>query len=977
MTGHPPPPARSRSDITVTLTCNNQCRFCPRTTLRHLTLRSRDQLDERLEAIRQHSTRVVLTGGEVTQLQDVVELVARCRSFGFEQIGVITNGRRLSDPQLARELLAAGLTEACVTVYDVRSVVHDHLTATPGSLAETLAGLTNLLALSRDQGSLLVRINTLLCTSNADGMVPMVQDLTDRGVGQFLIGDPMLSESFPDALEHGRVVAVARAIADDSRLEQAKVLWRGFPPCLFRDLPGLEAEPHDVDTTIVDELDLNAYFAEFLRHFERLPACHRCALFDRCPGLQKRYVTQHEPTHIAALHASERSPLAVPLEAVPLEAVPVEADGAALEAARQELEGFPAWSESGRLEVIPTTACPFRCRYCAVKLGQSETAPEVLDRGVDLLLSSQQPQLELQFFGGEPLLRRGEVMRCMRRGAALAASQGKQLRFVITTCGLAIDAELLTFLRDFDAKVMFSFDGPADVMARYRPLARPAGDPIPALERKLGLLIRSGVDYFVNLVVTPEGAADLPRRVSYVARLGAQRIQICYALGPGWTDEAQTEFCESLRRCAALAEAPSGPRFRLQNLGSAAEPTVLSNDIIMDVDGTLYDDAALFGEAVLPGLRRAYRMGHVSELSSFDGLRRTREQNLVTLRRVYPDEDSPERRLVEQQLVFARRIQSTLDQLGTPAQRQKDHNPLQDRVLRRPLSHQAKVMRQRPELLSLPLLMLENPCYHDCLFCLPKPLEPTPLFQVAAWLAENRRIGLTRLGLAGNEPLGHPQIDSIIEQARACGFTRFDVLTSGTPLRDPDRARFLVDAGVRGYGLPLYAADPAVHDEITQSPGSHADSLQAIETLLGLGAEVHVHANLLRHNLRSLGALEKLVTDQLGLPLCVIPIRPKTANRPYLELQPRYSEIVAQAKVRCLVGFPLCVARQVQDPAIVSGKIISDVLKIYVLDQPFVKPPKCQRCELHGRCSGTFGAYLDRYGDGELAPLEASPRRSH
>jgi MoaA/NifB/PqqE/SkfB family radical SAM enzyme len=648
-----------------------------------------------------------------------------------------------------------------------------------------------------------------------------------------------------------------------------------------------------------------------------------------------------------------------------------EDDAAALGAARRELDVFPPWPESGRLEVIATTACPFRCRYCAVKLGHRQAEPEVLDRAVDLLLSSHQPRLELQFFGGEPLLRRREVIRTMRRGATLAASQGKQLAFVITTSGLPLNDEILTVLRALGGKVMFSFDGPADVMARYRPLADAGPEPSGALRQKLSQLIQSGVDYFVNLVVTPEGAADVARRVSYVAGLGAAHIQVCYALAPGWTDAAQAQYCESLRQCAALAAAPSEPHFRFQNLGSAAEPTVLSNEVIVDVDGTLYDDAALFAEALLPGLRPVFRLGHVSEIESLDGLRPTRAQNLVALRRAYPEEDGPERRLVEEQLALARRVQHTLNEIARPAARQRDHNPLQNRVLRRPLSHQAKVMKRQPALLSLPMLMLENPCYHDCLFCLPKPLEPTPLDQVSAWLAENRRLGLTRLGLAGNEPLGHPDIDAILSEAQACGFTRFDVLTSGMPLGDSDRARALVDRGVRGYGMPLYAADPAIHDEITQTPGSHAATLQAIETLLSLDAEVHVHANLLRHNLGALAALEQLVTSQWGLPLCVIPIRPKAANRPYLELVPRYSDLVAQAQVSCLVGFPLCVARQIQDPAIPSGTIVSDVLKVYVLDQPFIKPPKCQRCQLFRRCSGTFGPYLDRYGDEELTPLTA------
>jgi len=302
-----------------------------------------------------------------------------------------------------------------------------------------------------------------------------------------------------------------------------------------------------------------------------------------------------------------------------------------------------------------------------------------------------------------------------------------------------------------------------------------------------------------------------------------------------------------------------------------------------------------------------------------------------------------------------------------------DHNPLQDRVLRRSLRHQAQVMKRQPELLGLPLLMLASPCAQDCLFCLPKPLAPTPLSAVEAWLADNRQLGLTRLGLGGNEPLAHPQIDAIIATARACGFTRFDVLTAGPLLQDPGRARALVDQGMSGIGLPLHGPEAAVHDAITQTPGSFAATVQAIETLIDLGAEVHVHANLVQQNLATLDALEARVTTEWALPLSVIPIRPKSANRPYLELQPRYAEMVAALAIRCLVGFPLCIAAQIQAPAIPSGAILSDVLKVYVLDQPFVKPPKCEGCALRGRCCGTFAAYLERHGDDELSPFAAPP----
>lgn len=944
----PTEPPRPRSDITVTLRCNNQCRFCPRPTLRHIRVRSLDDLDERLRAIREHSRRVVLTGGEVTLLSDFVELVAKCRAARFEQIGIITNARQLADRSLTRRAVEAGLSEACVTVYDLRDEVHDGLTTQPGSLAETLQGLDNLLAEARRSEGLLVRVNTLLCAANADGLHDTLRELARRGVERFLIGDVMLSEGYPAALPHGSVIDVMASIAGDAELATVPIVWRGFPLCLARAVPSIVIEPHDIDTAVVDPSDLDAYFAEFAEMFEKQEVCAECERADACLGVQRRYVAAHGAGHLAPLPAEESEQ--------------------ALAEARRELAGFPPWPESGRLEVMPTAACPFRCTYCRVELGERQAASEVLDRAVDLLLSSRREQVELQFFGGEPLLRRGEMMRTMSRGAELAAKRNKQLRFVITTSGLLLDDELLAFLRHHDVKVMISVDGPRDVMLRYRPLARSGRDVTERLEHNLRRLIRSGIDYFVNMVVTPEDAGEIPARLGYLAGLGVQTIQICYALGLGWTPQAQDRFCDSLRRCAEVLAEPTGPQVRLQNLGSAAEPTVLSTDMIVDVDGTVYSDAALFAERVFPGLRPAFRLGSVFEIVSFDGLRRTREQNLLALRRAYPDRSSSPRRVLEEQLEFARRIQRTLDELGTPRASAPDDNPLQRTVLRRELAHQARVMRRRPELLPLPILMLENECYHDCLFCLSKPLEPTPLDGALRWLAANRRLGLERLGLAGNEPLAHPEIDRIVAEARRVGFTRLDVLTSAVPLADWSRARDLVSAGVTGYAVPLYAAEAALHDGITQSPGSHAATVQGIENLLELGADVFVHANLLQRNLDNLQALQSLVRHGWGRPLCIIPIRPKAANRPYAELAPRYDDIAARAKVDCLVGFPLCVAAKVQDPALPSGSIISDVLKLYVLDQPFVKPAKCRACRWQERCSGTFQAYLDLHGDEELEP---------
>ena len=924
------------SDLTVTLRCNNDCRFCPRHTLRHV--RVRGDLDGRLRALRATSARVVLTGGEVTVLPDAVEIVESARALGFEEIGLITNGRAFADRAFVQRLVTAGLTEVCVTVYDLRSEVHDHLTRAPGSLVETLAGLDNLLR----RGALPVRLNTVLCRDNVDGLPQLLEWADGRGVRGFLVADAVLSDAFGDPLPHDRVAEVVRACG-----QVPSVIWRGFPPCVLP--PGATWEAQEIDTAAAPSDDLDAYFDEFRGNFVRCSAADLCRASDRCPGLQRRYVELCGDSHIRPLR--------------------IEGDPA------DTLRGFERQPDPGRLAVVPTTACQMRCTYCRVELGRQNAPPEVLDRAVDLLLTSQRETLELQFFGGEPLLRRDEVVRTMRRGDELAARLGKHLRYTITTNGLLLDASLLDVLADHDVRVLFSIDGDPPTMARYRPLAgRDRGEVRATLERNLVRLVRSGIPYFANLVVTPEAVADLPRRLEYLAQLGVQTAQVCYATGPGWNECERRQFCEAMATCARIAAG----RLRLQNFGSHAEPTVLSNDLLVDVDGALYGDAALFAEAVFPGLRDAYRIGSVFELDRFDGLRRSRAQNLEILRATYPH-GTEERRLVEDHVTFGRQVQATLDRLapmvrpstGPVTGHHRDHNPLLRSVLRQDLRGQADRMRRQPTLLKLPLLLLENPCTHDCLMCRAKPLPPTPLEPIRRWLRANGEVGLTRLGLVGNEPLAHPEIDAIVTEARANGFERFDTLTTGVPVSDPERARGLVEHGVRGFAVPLYSRAPAVHDAITRSPGSHHQTLKAIGNLLDLGAEVHVHANLLRQNLDAANDLERFVADELGLPFCLVPVRPKDANLPYEALAPTYTEMVDRLHVVSLVAFPLCVAARISSSSLPSANIVSDVLKVYVLDQPFVKPAKCRECSLRGRCAGTFRAYLELHGDGELEPASA------
>lgn len=88
--------------------------------------------------------RLDFIGGEPTVYRDIVKAVALGKKLGFGAIGMYTNGLRLSDPRLTRDLGRAGLDTAFVALHGHTPRLHDAITGVPGSFEKVLTGLKNL-----------------------------------------------------------------------------------------------------------------------------------------------------------------------------------------------------------------------------------------------------------------------------------------------------------------------------------------------------------------------------------------------------------------------------------------------------------------------------------------------------------------------------------------------------------------------------------------------------------------------------------------------------------------------------------------------------------------------------------------------------------------------------------------------------------------------------------------------------------------
>lgn len=303
------------------------------------------------------------------------------------------------------------------------------------------------------------------------------------------------------------------------------------------------------------------------------------------------------------------------------------------------------------LIALVTRACPFACASCAMERGPGALAREDLDRAVDLLLLEEGP-LELQYFGGEPLLEYALVRDSAQRARRLAQRAGKRLALTVTTSLLPLTADRARELACRGVGFIASLDGDLAVSAAQRPAA--AGGPYPwgVLLRNLDGLLASGAPYFVNMTVRPESAAALPRSVAFLLSRGARRFQFAYALGAHWGADGAAALEEGLRAADALCAAHGAD---VLNRRGGPEPVLLDGQLVLDTDGTLSVGCWTVLERTFPGLRAAFARGSVRDAARLPVAGRSPREQLARLLAGAPS--AGERRLAADNLDLGRRME--------------------------------------------------------------------------------------------------------------------------------------------------------------------------------------------------------------------------------------------------------------------------------------------------------------------------------
>ena len=119
--------------------------------------------------------------------------------------------------------------------------------------------------------------------------------------------------------------------------------------------------------------------------------------------------------------------------------------------------------------------CNLNCSYCFASQGKYHgdralMSFEVGKRALDFLVENSKGRhnLEVDFFGGEPLMNFDVVKQLVAYARSIEKDAGKNFRFTLTTNGMLIDDDVIDFANRECYNVVLSLDGRKEVHDRYR-----------------------------------------------------------------------------------------------------------------------------------------------------------------------------------------------------------------------------------------------------------------------------------------------------------------------------------------------------------------------------------------------------------------------------------------------------------------------------------------------------------------------------
>lgn len=185
--------------------------------------------------------------------------------------------------------------------------------------------------------------------------------------------------------------------------------------------------------------------------------------------------------------------------------------------------------------------CNMACSYCFADRGGyggdgGLMSVETGKQAVDFLIgnSGSRKNLDVDFFGGEPLLNWDAVKEIVRYARGAGQERGKRFRFTLTTNGVLIDDDVIDFTCREMQNVVLSLDGRPEINDAARKLIDGGGsysEVVPKFKKLVEA--RGGKGYYIRGTFTRENL-DFTKDILHIADLGFKELSMePVVAGPG------------------------------------------------------------------------------------------------------------------------------------------------------------------------------------------------------------------------------------------------------------------------------------------------------------------------------------------------------------------------------------------------------------------------------------------------------------
>lgn len=547
--------------------CNNHCLFC----------HNRDKIGKGNFEIKRLFKKIdmakdlgissiLFSGGEPTINKNFFEISNYAKKKGLS-IGLITNGRMFSNKNFNNKMKEFNLSYVLISLHGPNEEIHDAITRTKGSFRQTLVGLKNVLEYSKYS-----IINVVITKQNLEHINEIIELLVSMDVKNIKLSliEPLYGEDFEFIPPMTDFVQKVKSAIDFSneKFPGLNVGWDGSPLCF---MAGYEEKLIDLEKENI------RYICEFWENeFHKvdegnkikLNRCGYCAKKDECGGLYKKYYLKD---------------LGVNRMLNPYGDEQVD---------NELIKDFEKESEI-RLVLLAARACCLNCAYCFVKKTNELMKESTLKKSIDFLISSDKKNLQLQFFGGEPLMQPYDVFtRSIEYAIFKAKESGKKIKIIITTNSVYLDDKRIEFLEKYKDNIIIevSLDGDKISQNINRPQKNNAEfDSYSIITKNFPRLLKSTLNYRISMVVSPATCRNLLHNFEHLLDWGFKKIWMMLSCGVLWEEEDVNAFREQLNliELKYYKKIKSG-EILILNLRDWFAPYRMNTELIVDLNEKIY-----------------------------------------------------------------------------------------------------------------------------------------------------------------------------------------------------------------------------------------------------------------------------------------------------------------------------------------------------------------------------------------------------